>query len=90
MAETPNADGYVLSRTAAEYDRLVIQARLFQPFTDRVLAAAGLGDGMTALDAGCGPGEVMRLMGRRVGPTGSVTGVDIDPEVGAFGLARLR
>jgi SAM-dependent methyltransferase len=90
MAETPIADGYVLSRTASEYDRLVIQARLLEPFTDRVLAAAGLGDGMTALDAGCGPGEVMRLMGRRVGPNGSVTGVDIDPEVGAFGLARLR
>lgn len=90
MADTPNADGYVLSRTAGEYDRLVIQARLFESFTDRALAAAGLGEGMSALDAGCGPCEVMRLMGRRVGPTGSVTGVDIDPEVGAFGLARLR
>lgn len=90
MADTPNADGYVLSRTAAEYDRLVIQARQFEPFTNRVLAAAGLGLGMTALDAGCGPGEVMRLMGRLVGPKGSVTGIDIDPDVGAFGLARLR
>lgn len=89
-ASQPNADGYVLSRTAGEYDRLVLQARIWSPFTDRVLAAAGLGEGMTALDAGCGPGEVMRLMGRRVGPTGSVTGVDIDPDVGAFGLARLR
>jgi SAM-dependent methyltransferase len=90
MADTPNADGYVLSRSAGEYDRLVIQARRWEPFTDRVLAAAGLGDGMTALDAGCGPGEVMRLMGRRVGLSGTVTGVDIDPEVGAYGLARLR
>jgi len=45
---------------------------------------------MTALDAGCGPGEVMRLMGRQVGPKGSVTGVDIDPEVGAYGLQRVR
>jgi SAM-dependent methyltransferase len=90
MSDTPNADGYVLSRTAGEYDRLVIQARFYESFTDRVLAAAGLGAGMTALDAGCGPGEVMRVMGRRVGPTGRVTGVDIDPEVGAYGLARLR
>ena len=90
MTDSPNADGYVLSRTAGEYDRLVIQARIWEPFTDRVLAAAGLGAGMSALDAGCGPGEVMRLMGRRVGLTGSVTGVDIDPVVGAFGLARLR
>jgi SAM-dependent methyltransferase len=90
MADTPNADGYVLARTAAEYERLVIQARLWASFTDRVLASAGLGAGMAALDAGCGPGEVMRLMGRRVGSSGRVTGVDIDPQVGAFGLARLR
>lgn len=84
------ADGYVLSRSAGEYARLVIQAQLWSPFTDRVLAAAGLGEGMTALDAGCGPGEVMRLMGRRVGPAGRVTGVDIDPKVGALGLERLQ
>ena len=90
MSNNTNADGYVLSRTASEYERLRVQAEVWAPFTDRVLAQAGLGEGMTALDAGCGPGEVMRLMARRVGPTGSVTGVDIDPAVGTYGLERLR
>jgi SAM-dependent methyltransferase len=90
MTTRENADGYVLSRTVSEYQRLRDQAEVWAGFTDRVLAAAGLSAGMTALDAGCGPGEVMRLMARRVGPSGSVTGVDIDPDVGAYGLERLR
>ena len=90
MSNNSNPDGYVISRTESEYERLRVQAQIWAPFTDRVLAQAGLGEGMTALDAGCGPCEVMRLMGRRVGPTGSVTGVDIDPAVGALGLKRLR
>lgn len=90
MPGDTNEDGYVLSRTASEYERLRVQAAVWADFTDRVLAKAGLNAGMTALDAGCGPGEVMRLMGRRVGPTGAVTGIDIDPGVGAYGLQRIR
>lgn len=90
MTQTKNSDGYVIARTQSEYERLRIQAKVWQGLTERVLAAAGLGPGMSALDAGCGPGEVMRLMGRMVGPEGQVTGVDIDPEVGAYGVTRLR
>jgi ubiquinone/menaquinone biosynthesis C-methylase UbiE len=90
MSNKANPDGYVLSRTASEYERLRAQAQVWAALTDRVLAQAGLGEGMTALDAGCGPGEVMRLMARRVGTKGAVTGVDIDPAVGAYGLERLR
>ena len=90
MTETVVSDGYVLARTTSEYERLREQAAIYAPFTDRVLAQADLAEGMSALDAGCGPGEVMRLMARRVGPGGTVTGVDIDPAVGTWGLARLR
>lgn len=90
MPEAPNEDGYVLSRTAREYERLRVQAEHWAPFTDRVLERAGLRAGMTVLDAGCGPCEAMRLMGRRVGPDGAATGVDIDPHVGTYGLERLQ
>jgi ubiquinone/menaquinone biosynthesis C-methylase UbiE len=41
---------------------------------------------MRWLDAGCGPGEVMRLMGAAVGPTGEVTGIDLDASIGAQSL----
>lgn len=90
MAQIENSDGYVIARTEGEYERLKIQAKVWEPLTERVLKAAGLGPGMATLDAGCGPGEVMRLMGRMVGPEGQVTGVDIDPDVGAYGVSRLR
>ena len=59
-------------------------------FTQRVLAQVGLDTGITSLDAGCGSGEVIRLMARRLGPSRSVTGVDIDPEASACGRARLQ
>jgi len=90
MSKNGNPDGYVLSRTAGEYERLCGKAESWSPFTQRVLAQVGLDTGMTSLDAGCGSGEVMRLMARRLGPSRSVTGVDIDPEAGACGGARLQ
>lgn len=90
MSSGANDDGYVLSRTVSEYERLRDQAAIWSPFTEQVLAKAGLGPGMHALDAGCGPGAVMRLMAKRVGRTGSVTGVDIDADVGAYGLAQMQ
>ena len=80
MSKNGNPDGYVLSRIAGEYERLCGQAESRSPCTQRVLAQAGLDTGITALDAGCDPGEVMRLMARRVGPSRSETGVNIDPE----------
>jgi len=90
MTDADNSDGYVLSREVSEYERQRAQAAIWGPLTERVLDAAGLGPGMSALDAGCGPGEVMRLMGRRVGPTGRVTGIDIDAEVGPTACRDLR
>ena len=90
MAEPKTDDGYILGRTDAEYQRLRMQARFWEPATRDVLEAAGLAEGMRCLDAGCGPGEAMRLMGRFVGPTGHVTGVDRDVALGQHMLAELR
>ncbi len=55
-----------------------------------ILDEIKLMDGMSCLDVGCGPGEVMRLMAQRVGRTGSVTGVDTDGKVGREALGVLR
>ncbi|MCX0274169.1 methyltransferase domain-containing protein [Nocardia zapadnayensis] len=41
---------------------------------------SGVRSGSRALDIGCGPGKLVRELGRRVGPTGTVTGVDPSPE----------
>ncbi len=69
---------YVLGRTRAEYDRLIEQAELLRPLTERLLRAAGVGAGMHVLDVGCGVGDVSFLVSELVGPQGSVVGVDLD------------
>jgi len=90
MQATTESDGYVLARTEAEYQRLRLQAKAWEPATRALLADAGIAEGMRCLDAGCGPGEAMRLIGRMVGPTGHVTGLDIDAALGAHMLAELH
>ena len=50
----------------------------------------GIGTGMSCLDVGCGPGEVMRLMAERVGASGRVTGPDNDGRVGQEAVGVLR
>ena len=83
-------DEYLLEGGQAETGRLRDQARSLAPATERLLRRAGLVSGMRCLDAGCGPGEGMRIMGRIVGPSGQVTGVDMDGATGEQALARLR
>ena len=85
-----NPDGYVHTRDGKEYQRLRDQARMWQAATAHVLAAVGLGPGMSCLDVGSGPGAVMRLMADRVGPEGRVTGIEIDGALGAEALQDLR
>jgi 2-polyprenyl-3-methyl-5-hydroxy-6-metoxy-1,4-benzoquinol methylase len=89
-ARKVNPDGYIHARDAGEYHRLRDQARMWQSATEAVLDKVGLGQGMSALDVGAGPGAVMRLMADRVGPQGRVTGIEIDDKLGTQALADLR
>ena len=86
----PNPDGYVHARDDSEYQRLRDQAAMWRGATEAVLDRIGLKPGMSALDIGCGPGAVMRLMGDRVGPSGHVTGIDVDGRLGRLALGELR
>jgi ubiquinone/menaquinone biosynthesis C-methylase UbiE len=79
---------YAFGRSRAEYDRLIEQAELLRPLTERMLLAAGIRSGMHVLDVGCGVGDVGFLVASLVGPKGSVVGVDLDGE--AIKFARER
>jgi ubiquinone/menaquinone biosynthesis C-methylase UbiE len=81
---------YVMGRTSEEYERLRRQSEKVEPVTRSVLARVGLSAGMSCLDLGCGPGEVMRLMAQQVGQTGRVVGVDVDGKLGAEMLSVLK
>jgi ubiquinone/menaquinone biosynthesis C-methylase UbiE len=82
-------DSYVLGRSPDEYERLRRQARMWEPETERLFDRVGLGAGDRCLDAGCGPGETMRLMAERVGTAGRVTGIDLDAPLGAQAVEML-
>jgi ubiquinone/menaquinone biosynthesis C-methylase UbiE len=79
---------YAFGRGRAEYERLIEQAEIFRPLTERMLRSAGIGAGMHVLDVGCGAGDVSFLVSALVGPGGSVTGVDLDGD--AVGVAERR
>jgi ubiquinone/menaquinone biosynthesis C-methylase UbiE len=83
-------DRYALGRTPEEYERLRTQARVWDSATGRLLDQVGLAPGASCLDAGCGPGETMRLMAQRVGPSGRITGLDVDAALGAQAAAMLH
>jgi ubiquinone/menaquinone biosynthesis C-methylase UbiE len=81
---------YALARTPQEYERLRAQSRVWEAATSRLLDQVALAPGARCLDAGCGPGETMRLMAQRVGPAGRVTGIDVDALLGAQALTMLH
>jgi protein-L-isoaspartate O-methyltransferase len=72
---------YVLGETEPEYERLIRQAGLFDPFTERLFRKAGIGPGKRVLDIGSGVGDVAMLAARLVGDAGEVVGVERDANI---------
>lgn len=87
-SETPKT--YALGSSVTEHRRLVRQAWLLEPLTERLLREAGVGQGMRVLDLGCGMGDVSMLAARLVGPAGRVVGVDRDEMVLANASQRAE
>ncbi len=81
---------YVLPETEAEAKRLSDQASIFEKETRKFIAKIGLKKGAKCLDIGCGPGDVMQIMGELVGMEGQVTGMDINEPLGRAAIERLH
>src|SRR3989442_14895022 len=79
---------YALGSTDAEQARLIRQAALLAPFTERFFRDAGIGPGQRVLDIGSGVGDVAMLAAKLVGPSGEVVGVERD--AGTIARARTR
>ena len=72
-------DDYLLGRGDAEEARLKRQIADLAPDSDADFEKIGIKPGERVVDLGCGPGGVLHLLGKRVGPTGSVVGVERSP-----------
>jgi ubiquinone/menaquinone biosynthesis C-methylase UbiE len=88
VAVSGRAPDYLFGQSAAEAERLRLQARMFAPYTARFLQDAGISPGMKVLDVGTGAGDVALLAADLVGPEGTVTGIDINAEL--IETARAR
>ncbi|MGB9308785.1 MAG: methyltransferase domain-containing protein [Mycobacterium sp.] len=74
----PNAV-YSLGSNVPESRRLQRQADELLAASTALLDRTPLGAGGAAIDLGCGPRGILELLSDRVGPTGTVVGVDADP-----------
>ena len=69
------------SGTAAELYQSFFVPSIATPVSGELLHTARCEPGMRVLDVACGTGVVTRAAAEQVGPTGSVTGVDVAPDM---------
>ncbi len=72
---------YLMAGQLSELERLRVQSKVWEPAGEALLARLGEGTGGRALDVGCGALGWLATLSRWVGPTGSVIGTDIEPEL---------
>lgn len=80
---------YPLGTTDAELSRLVVQTEAWAPHSRWLLDQLNIATGSKVLDVGCGPLGILDLLSERVGPTGSVTGLDREARMIELGQALL-
>ena len=68
------------SSPAWAYQTILVPA-IFTEWASRVADAAGIQPGQRVLDVACGTGVLTREIHQRVGPSGSVTGLDLNPDM---------
>jgi ubiquinone/menaquinone biosynthesis C-methylase UbiE len=79
------ARGQVTRNAAETYEKFFVPA-LFGQWGPRVVEAVDLRAGERVLDVACGTGVLARTAGERVGPEGSIVG--LDPNPGMLAVAR--
>lgn len=82
--EAKENSGYVDERYLAKVAEVVM------PLKKRTYTLMEAAPGKRLLDAGCGPGTDTLILGEIVGPTGSVVGVDYDPEMIALAQQKAE
>lgn len=79
---------YAIESRSGEIERLSVQSAAMAPDTERMLDLIGVAEGWSCLDVGCGPGGITDLLSRRVGSSGRVVGLDMNPAFLEHACAR--
>lgn len=75
----------------AEHDlAYAVLDRLSRSLRVQAVEALGVGPGDVVLDLGCGPGRTLDLLRERVGPDGTVLGLDLNPGMVRTARERVR
>ena len=82
-------DQYFLGYSLAELERLQRQARELAPDSIQLFDRIGVVEGSRAIELGCGPLGCLEILSQRVGPKGSVVGVEISADAVAFARRYL-
>jgi SAM-dependent methyltransferase len=88
--DTQAPSDYLFAQATDETRRLKRQADFLIRFTRYLLDSAGITSGMQVLDVGTGIGDVAFLAAERVGPQGTVVGVDMNPAMLDFARQRAQ
>lgn len=91
LRDMPTSGGtshYTLGNTDAERERLIRQAMILAPLTERFFRHAGIEPGQRLLDLGSGVGDVAMLAARLVCPSGKVIGAERDSRSVARAITR--
>ena len=83
-----NTDYFLCSKK--EKDRLQLQAGIWEADAEAMLDRIGVNEGWTSVDLGCGAMGILGPLGRRVGPSGRVIGVDSDENLLKVGRSYLE
>jgi SAM-dependent methyltransferase len=73
--------GYTIDQGLGVQERMNLLAAVREPATMALLDAVNLPNRARCVDLGCGGGHVAMALARRVGPSGSVVGIDLDREL---------
>lgn len=71
---------YLLNTDQQGVNRLETQAKLYNPASQQLLKDAGLSEGQSVLEVGCGTGTMTTWLCEQVGQQGAVCAIDITPE----------
>jgi ubiquinone/menaquinone biosynthesis C-methylase UbiE len=74
------SNSYVIRGGLEGRERLRVLARVMHASSTALFDRCGLRDGLHCLDAGCGGGDATLELARRVAPSGTVVGIDVDED----------